>query len=75
MSYIIFCISIIGLFCICFTMNNYWYLYEERTNKGELKIIITKENVDYEEKKEIINKIMYGEYEELLDIVDNIRIN
>lgn len=75
MSYIIFCISVIGIFCICFTMNNYCYLCEEKNCKSELKIILTKENVDYDEKKEIINKVMNGDYEEILDIVDNIRIN
>ena len=27
------------------------------------------------EKKEIINKIMNGEFEDILDVVDNMRIN
>lgn len=75
MNYIIFLISIIGIFCICFLMNNYYFLYEEKNNKSELKITLVKENVDYVEKKEIINKIMCGDYNAILDIVDNVRIN
>ncbi len=75
MSYIIFCISVIGIFCIFYTMDNYWYLYEERNTKGSIKIILTKENVDYVEKKALIQKIMCGEYTHILDIVDNMKIN
>ena len=75
MSYIIFCISVIGIFCICFTVNNCWYLNEEKRNKGKIQIILTKENVDYVEKKELISKIMCGDYEQILDIVDYMRIN
>ena len=40
-----------------------------------MQIILTKECVDYEEKKEIIDRIMCGNYENILDIVDNMRIN
>lgn len=75
MSYIIFLISIIGICCVCFTMENYWYLSYEKKNKNTVQIILTKEYADYEEKKEIIDNIMCGNYENVLDIVDNVRIN
>lgn len=75
MDYIIFLISVIGIISICYIMDNYRYLYYEVNNKSDLKIILTKENVDYVEKKEIINKVMTGDYETILDIVDNMRIN
>ncbi len=75
MSYIIFCISVIGIVAICFTMHNYCFICQEKKNKGELNIILTKEDVDFDEKKEIINKIMNGEFEDILDVVDNMRIN
>ena len=75
MSYIIFCISVICIVAICFTMHNCCFIDKEKESKGELKIILTKENVDFDEKKEIINKIMNGEFEDILDVVDNMRIN
>lgn len=75
MDYIIFLISVIGIISICYIMDNYRYLYYEVNNKSDLKIILNKENVDYVEKKEIINKVMTGDYETILDIVDNMRIN
>ncbi|MBO5476967.1 MAG: hypothetical protein J6A15_04380 [Clostridia bacterium] len=75
MDYIIFCISVIGILCICYIMDNNCFLYSEMKNKSDLKIILTKENVDYSQKKEIINKVMTGDYDNILDIVDNMRIN
>lgn len=75
MEYIIFLVSIIGICCICFTMDNYWYLNYERKCKNNVQIIITKENVDYEDKRKLISDIMCGNYENILDIVDNVRIN
>ena len=56
-------------------MHNCCFIDKEKESKGELKIILTKENVDFDEKKEIINKIMNGEFEDILDVVDNMRIN
>lgn len=75
MDYIIFFISIIGIFTICYIMDNYNFIYREIEHKSDLKIILTKENVNYTEKKEIINKVMAGEYNNVLDVVDNMRIN
>ena len=43
-------------------MDNYNFIYREIEHKSDLKIILTKENVNYTEKKEIINKVMSGEY-------------
>ena len=56
-------------------MDNYNFIYKEYESKNDLKIVLTKENVNYTEKKEIINKVMSGEYNNVLDIVDNMRIN
>lgn len=75
MDYIIFFISIIGIFTICYIMENYNFIYKEFNYKSDLKIVLTKENVNYAEKKEIINKVMNGEYNNILDIMDNMRIN
>ena len=50
-------------------------LFYEKKNKNTVQIILTKEYADYEEKKEIIDNIMCGNYENVLDIVDNVRIN
>lgn len=75
MDYIIFFISVIGIFTICYIMDNYNFIYKEYETKNDLKIVLTKENVNYAEKKEIINKVMSGEYNNVLDIVDNMRIN
>lgn len=75
MSYIIFLVSIIGICCIFFTMENSWYLNYEKKSKNTVQIILTKEYVDYEDKKEIIDKVMCGDYENILDVVDNMRIN
>lgn len=75
MDYIIFFISVIGIFTICYIMDNYNFIYREIEHKSDLKIILTKENVNYTEKKEIINKVMSGEYNNILDIMDNMRIN
>lgn len=75
MSYIIFLVSVIGICCVFFTMENSWYLNYEKKNKNTVQIILTKEYVDYYEKKEIIDRIMCGNYENVLDVVDNMRIN
>lgn len=75
MDYIIFFISIIGIFTICYIMDNYNFIYREIEQKSDLKIILTKENVNYTEKKEIINKVMTGDYNNVLDVMDNMRIN
>lgn len=75
MEYIIFVISIIGIWCICFIMENYWYLNYEKKEKNKVQIVLTKNNVDYEDKKAFIEKIMCGNYENIMDIVDNMRIN
>ena len=75
MEYIIFVISVIGIWCICFMMENYWYLNYEKKEKNEVQIVLTKNNVDYEDKKAFIEKIMCGNYENIMDIVDNMRIN
>ena len=75
MSYIIFIVSVIGIWCIFFTIENNWYLDYEKKGKDTMQIILKKECVDYEEKKEIIDRIMCGNYENILDIVDNMRIN
>ena len=44
-------------------MENSWYLNYEKNNKNTVQIILTKEYVDYDEKKEIIDRIMCGNYE------------
>ena len=75
MEYIIFVISVIGIWCICFIMENYWYLNYEKKEKNKVQIVLTKNNVDYEDKKAFIEKIMCGNYENIMDIVDNMRIN
>lgn len=75
MDYIIFVISVIGIWCICFVMENYWFLNYEKKEKNKVQIILTKENVDYDDKKEFIDKVMCGNYENIMDIVDNMRIN
>ncbi len=75
MEYIIFVISVIGIWCICFMMENYWYLNYEKKEKNKVQIVLTKNNVDYEDKKAFIEKIMCGNYENIMDIVDNMRIN
>ena len=75
MGYIIFLVSVIGICCVFFTMENSWYLNYEKKNKNTVQIILTKEYVDYDEKKEIIDRIMCGNYENVLDVVDNMRIN
>ena len=75
MEYIIFVISVIGIWCICFMMENYWYLNYEKKEKNNVQIVLTKNNVDYEDKKAFIEKIMCGNYENIMDIVDNMRIN
>ena len=75
MSYIIFLFSVIVICCVFFTMENCWYLNYEKKNKNTVQIILTKEYVDYDEKKEIIDRIMCGNYENVLDVVDNMRIN
>ena len=75
MDYIIFVISVIGIWCICFMMENYWYLNYEKKEKNKVQIVLTKNNVDYEDKKAFIEKIMCGNYENIMDIVDNMRIN
>lgn len=75
MSYIIFLVSIIGICCIFFTVENSWYLNYERKDKNTVQIVLTKEYVDYDDKKELIEKIMCGNYENILEIVDNMRIN
>ena len=75
MSYIIFLVSVIGICCVFFTMENSWYLNYEKKNKNTVQIILTKEYVDYDEKKEIIDRIMCANYENVLDVVDNMRIN
>lgn len=75
MEYIIFVISVIGIWCICFMMENYWYLNYEKKEKNKVQIVLTKNNVDYEDKKAFIENIMCGNYENIMDIVDNMRIN
>ena len=75
MEYIIFVISVIGIWCICFMMENYWYLNYEKKEKNKVQIVLTKNNVDYEDKKAFIEKIMCGNYENIMDVVDNMRIN
>ena len=75
MEYIIFVISVIGIWCICFIMENYWYLNYEKKEKNKVQIVLTKNNVDYEDKKAFIENIMCGNYENIMDIVDNMRIN
>lgn len=75
MEYIIFVISVIGIWCICFMMENYWYLNYEKKEKNKVQIVLTKNNVEYEDKKAFIEKIMCGNYENIMDIVDNMRIN
>lgn len=75
MDYIIFVISVIGIWCICFVMENYWFLNYEKEERNKVQIILTKDNVDYDDKKEFIEKVMCGNYENIMDIVDNMRIN
>lgn len=77
MNFIIFVISIIGIMCIFFTVNNVKYInYDfEKKNKDKLEIILTCYDVDNVEKDNIVNDILTGNYEDILDIVDNIRIN
>ena len=75
MEYIIFVISVIGIWCICFMMENYWYLNYEKKEKNKDQIVLTKNNVNFKDKKAFIEKIMCGNYENIMDIVDNMRIN
>ncbi len=75
MNCIIFIISVIGIFSICYVVNNYGIIINQKKYKEDVKITLKINNVDYVERKEIISKIMCGNYENLLDIVDNIQIN
>lgn len=75
MNCIICIISIFGIFCICYMVNNYNIIIAQNSYREDMKIILRINNVDYVERKEIISKIMCGNYENLLDIVDNIQIN
>ncbi len=75
MNCIIFIISVIGIFSICYVVNNYGIIINQKRCKEDVKITLKINNVDYVERKEIISKIMCGNYENLLDIVDNIQIN
>ncbi len=77
MNFIIFIISIIGIMCICFTVNNVKYINYDlaERNKDNLQIILTCYDVDNVEKDNIVNDILTGNYNDILDIVDNIRIN
>lgn len=75
MNFIIFILSIIGIMCICFTVNNVKYINNDYDDKNKLEIVLTCYGVDATKKEEIVNDIMTGNYNDLLDIVDNIRIN
>lgn len=75
MDYIIFFISVVGIIIISYIMDNKQFLDYEKSMKTQLKIVIIKDNVDYVEKKQIINKVMTGNYNNILEIVDNVRIN
>lgn len=75
MNFIIFILSIIGIMCICFTVNNVKYINNDYDDKNKLEIVLTCYGVDATKKEKIVNDIMTGNYNDLLDIVDNIRIN
>lgn len=77
MNFIIFIISIIGIMCICFTVNNVKYINCDCIEKKEnrLEIVLTCYNVDNVKKDDVISDILTGNYNDILDIVDNIRIN
>lgn len=71
MNFAIFCISLIGIVCICYIVAN----KEEIMDNNKLEITLTKYNVNESEKDDIIVKIKSGDYENILDIVDNVDIH
>lgn len=75
MNFVIFVISIFGIYCVCFLLNNSNVISQEKKFKGSVKITLNIYNVDYVQRKELISKLMCGNYENLLEIVDNIQIN
>lgn len=76
MNFVIFIISLIGICCIVYTITNYDNIKNEENNtKYKLSIVLNVDNVDYYSRKIIIEKILCGNYENLMDIVDNIQIN
>ncbi len=75
MNIAIFLVSIIGIIVICYTINNYSLIYTENSNNECVKIVLYKYNVDYVNRKELISKIMNGNYNKILDVVDKIQIN
>lgn len=72
LSYIIFLVSSIGIWSICYTLLNYNEVYNTKDN---LTIILTKYDVDNVERKEIISKLYSKDFDEFLNIMDNVRIN
>lgn len=73
MDFFIFIISLVGL-CIVFYILNNTDVVKDKENR-DLVITLTKYNVDSVNKDEIISKIKSGDYTNICDIVDNIRIN
>ncbi len=73
MNFFIFIISLVGL-CIVFFIINNIDVMKDRENQN-LVITLTKYNVDSVDKDEIISRIKSGDYANICDIVDNIRIN
>ena len=78
MSYIIFIVSVIGIWCISSAYCRRWhtrYISDFLPRQASFPMGINISKRHYEEKKEIIDRIMCGNYENILDIVDNMRIN
>ena len=70
MNFVIFIISLIGICCIVYTITNYDNVkIEENNTKYKLSIVLNVDNVDYYSRKIIIEKILCGNYENLMDFV------
>ncbi len=75
MDFFIFIISLVGLYIVFFTINNIDEIKMKDRENRDLVITLTKYNVDNVNKDEIISRIKSGDYSNICDIVDNIRIN
>ncbi len=75
MDFLIFIISLVGICIVFFTINNIDEIKIKDRENRDLVITLTKYNVDSVNKDDIISRINSGDYTNICDIVDNIRIN
>lgn len=69
--------STMSIFEICLykkPCKNTYKLYKLKNDKKRISMMLKFENIEKEEKEEILNKIKNGEYDNIEDIIDDIHI-